>query len=348
MGGIKRHAAYILMGITLTAPLAQADALRLRFSTKVATGEKPRVTLIAEEPVDSVEVKLTDEQGRATTARIGPMARGAQREVVVPALPGKHRFEGQLTVRQGGKTRDSSLSFETVVAPQLTIAVDKARVNVAARTLEARFSRPAARAEIKVSPAAGGATPVETTQDLGGAAADTPLVIKWPTLEGDAPVGRIDLRLHDTDGFHAGVALFPWSVYIPHEEVSFATDSAEIARAEEPKLEASLGLITAALARHKNLGPIRLYIAGHTDSVGKPAYNLALSQRRAQAIASWFRRRGLRMPVLFEGFGEHAPLVGTPDEKDEPRNRRVDYILAVEDPVLKVAGGMRVSWKRLP
>jgi outer membrane protein OmpA-like peptidoglycan-associated protein len=143
------------------------------------------------------------------------------------------------------------------------------------------------------------------------------------------------------------VSLYPWSVHIPHEEVTFATDSATIAAAESPKLEASYARIAEALAKHKNLGPIRLYIAGHTDTVGAPAYNLSLSQRRAQAIAAWFRKRGLRLPVLYEGFGEFAPLVGTPDQTDEPRNRRVDYILAVEDPVLK-ATRHRAAWKRLP
>ena len=81
--------------------------------------------------------------------------------------------------------------------------------------------------------------------------------------------------------------------------------------------------------------------------MGAPAYNLALSQRRAQSIAAWFRKRGLRLPVLYEGFGELAPLVGTPDQTDEPRNRRVDYILAVEDPVLK-ATRHRAAWKRVP
>jgi outer membrane protein OmpA-like peptidoglycan-associated protein len=369
MGGIKhapaRAAALMVaasMALALTLALAllaspaRADALRVQFSTKVATGERPKVTLIADEAVDLVTVVLTDETGQATRARFGPLGRGERREVVLPALPGRHHFAGQLTVKQGGRSRDSSLSFDTVVAPQLRIGVDKARVDLTARRLEARFSRPAERAEIKVFAATGGALLAEATQDLGGAAAETPLIIAWPAPAGGAAanaggkgddVGRIDLRLYDPDGFHAGVSLYPWSVHIPHEEVGFATDAATIAASEQPKLEASLGLISAALARHRDLGPIRLYIAGHTDTVGKPAYNLGLSQRRAQAIAAWFRRRGLRLPILYEAFGEHAPLVGTADETDEARNRRVDYILAIDDPLMK-ASAFRPTWKRIP
>jgi len=50
---------------------------------------------------------------------------------------------------------------------------------------------------------------------------------------------------------------------------------------------------------------------------------------------------------MYEGFGEQSLAVATPDETDEPRNRRVDYILSVEDPPLKAAG-FRPVWKRVP
>jgi outer membrane protein OmpA-like peptidoglycan-associated protein len=343
----------VVVGLTAVTPLwawpppaARADALRVQFSTRVATGERPKVTVIADEAVADVHLELTDDRGQTITQNLGALARGARREVALPAQPGRHRWRGTLHVRQGGTSRDSTLDFETVTAPRLEIAVDKARVDLANRRLEARFSRAAARAEIAVYSATGGEAIASDTRELGDAPPGTPLVIGWPA-GGSGEIGRIDLKLTDPDGFYASVSLFPWSVYIPHEEVSFATDSAAIAASEAPKLEASYARIAEALARHKTLGPIRLYIAGHTDTVGATDYNLGLSQRRAQAIAAWFRKRGLRLPVLYEGFGELAPLVGTPDQTDEPRNRRVDYILAVEDPVLK-ATRHRPVWKRLP
>jgi outer membrane protein OmpA-like peptidoglycan-associated protein len=330
------------------APAAQADALRVQFSTRVATGERPRVTVIADQPVDQVQVELTDDRGETINTALGALGRGARREVTLPAQPGRHRWKGKLVVRQGGTTRDSTLDFETVTAPRLEISIDKARVDLAARRLEARFSGAAARAEIAVFSATGGDAIARDSRELGDQPPGTPLLITWPAPDtAAAEIGRIDLKLQDPDGFYASVSLYPWSVYIPHEEVTFATDSAAIAASEAPKLEASYARIAEALARHQNLGPIRLYIAGHTDTVGAPAYNLTLSQRRAQSIAAWFRKRGLRLPVLYEGFGEFAPLVGTPDQTDEPRNRRVDYILAVEDPALK-ATRHRAAWKRVP
>jgi outer membrane protein OmpA-like peptidoglycan-associated protein len=348
---LLRYATVSLTALTLWLPpgrwlpSARADALRVQFSTRVGTGERPKVTVIADQPVDQVQVELTDDRGETLTSSLGALARGARRDIPLPAQPGRHRWKGKLTVRQGGTTRDSTLDFETVTAPQLEIAVDKAKVDLAARRLEARFSRAAARAQIAVFSATGGEPIATDTRELGDQPPGTPLMITWP--DAGADVGRIDLKLEDPDGFYASVSLYPWSVHIPHEEVSFATDSAAIAPAEAPKLETSYARIAEALAKHKNLGPIRLYIAGHTDTVGAPAYNLTLSQRRAQSIAAWFRKRGLRLPVLYEGFGEFAPLVGTPDQTDEPRNRRVDYILAVEDPVLK-ATRHRAAWKRAP
>jgi outer membrane protein OmpA-like peptidoglycan-associated protein len=154
------------------------------------------------------------------------------------------------------------------------------------------------------------------------------------------------VRVSDPTGAFRSYSLSPWSVYIPHEEVAFATDSAAITTAEAPKLEASLAKISDALAKHKELGGIKLYIAGHTDTVGTNKYNLALSLRRAQAIASWFRKKGLALPIAYEGFGEQALRAATPDNTDEPRNRRVDYILSVEDPVLR-ATDFRAAWKLL-
>lgn len=326
---------------------ARAEAVKLQMLTRVPTGERPRVRFLIQERVDRLEVELTRDDGKVVKAEYGPLAPGSARDLVLDGDPGIHRYGGRITVQRGGTSRDSTFSLETVVAPRLEVAVDKARVDLGARKLEVRLSRPAGRIEVRVFASTGGAPLAEEVHDFSGRPAGEPLEVTWPAPGHEAEIGRIDLRVSDEQGFFQGLSLYPWSVHIPHEEVAFATDSAAIAPSEAPKLDKSLGLIGAALARHKEIGPIKLFIAGHTDTVGNAAYNLKLSQRRAQAIAAWFRKRGLRLPIFFEGFGEHAPLVATPDERDEPRNRRVDYILAVEEPALK-ATHFRASWKRAP
>ena len=63
-------------------------------------------------------------------------------------------------------------------------------------------------------------------------------------------------------------------------------------------------------------------------------------------MARWFRQKGVRIPIAFEGFGETALRVQTPDETDEVRNRRADYILADDPPQLK-ASGFKPAWRRV-
>jgi outer membrane protein OmpA-like peptidoglycan-associated protein len=237
------------------------------------------------------------------------------------------------------------LTSAATAATPLRVELDKSRVDLPARKLEVRMNHAPGHIEVKVFGAAGDAPLVETDHDFHGHAPGETLTVTWPDPGGE--VARIDVRAYDSDGAYVGYALTPWSISIPHDDVNFATDSATITAGEAPKLEASLKLIGDALVRYREMGAIKLFIAGRTDTVGGREYNLKLSQRRAQAIASWFRKHGLKAPILFEGFGEQAPLVPTPDQTDEPRNRRADYFLSVDEPAVKTTG-FRPSWKRLP
>jgi OOP family OmpA-OmpF porin len=76
------------------------------------------------------------------------------------------------------------------------------------------------------------------------------------------------------------------------------------------------------------LSGYRFRIEGHTDTVGMPAANKALSDRRAAAVASYLEERfGVTANRLEPvGMGQSAPLVATPPQTDEPRNRRVHVV----------------------
>ena len=144
-------------------------------------------------------------------------------------------------------------------------------------------------------------------------------------------------RLLDADHVvGAAVArLVPWSVSIPHEEVIFPSGDATVQPSEEKKLDASYQKITDVVdkvRRHEPGMDVRVYVAGHTDTVGGTDDNRKLSQARARAIATWFRERGLPMPMYYAGFGEDQPRVKTADNTDEARNRRADYVVGVEEP----------------
>jgi outer membrane protein OmpA-like peptidoglycan-associated protein len=228
----------------------------------------------------------------------------------------------------------------------LRVTIDKSKVDLKEHRLEVRMSRTAGKVHIKVL-GESGAVLAEEIQDFSGRPGGTPLIVTW-SPSSDAAVGRIEVRAYDDAGYYVGLALSPWFVAIPHDDVNFRTDSADIDEPEKPKLEAAFAKVVEILAKDKDKEHrrITLFIAGHTDTVGNDGYNLKLSQARARSIAGWFRRRGIRIPIAYEGFGESSPAVKTADQVDEPRNRRVDYILSDDDPPLKTTG-FKASWKRV-
>ncbi|WP_068077219.1 OmpA family protein [Novosphingobium lentum] len=73
----------------------------------------------------------------------------------------------------------------------------------------------------------------------------------------------------------------------------------------------------------------RIAISGHTDAMGDEPANLALSQRRAQAVRDELVRRGLLPDQLVaRGFGSSQPLAGTSPQ--DPANRRIEFsVIAV-------------------
>ncbi len=168
--------------------------------------------------------------------------------------------------------------------------------------------------------------------------------LRWTPIPRDQ-IEKIEIRVTAKHNAYQAVLLIPWFVKIDHKEVRFDTDKADLRKSEVPSLRESLVKIKEVLHKieGKGLGTVTLFIAGHTDTRGKAEHNLALSRARAQSIAEWFKKEGLCIPIAYEGFGETALRKVTADEVDEPANRRVDYILSVEPPVIKK--GATPAWK---
>lgn len=227
--------------------------------------------------------------------------------------------------------------------PPLEVSLNLDEVDLERGELTVRMSRSAAMVKVKVL-GASGAVLDQVEQSFAGAPPRSPLKVQWSP--GSEPVARIEVFAHDEHGYYKGVAITPWSFDIPHEDVIFETDSAEIRPSEAGKLRASLALIKNELPRARHLGKVTLFILAHTDTVGSADYNLRLSTRRAQAIARWFRQQGLQIPMAYDGVGEKALKVKTADEVAEPENRRVDYMLSVEPPRFKKSGAAP-SWKTI-
>lgn len=168
--------------------------------------------------------------------------------------------------------------------------------------------------------------------------------LRWTPIPREL-IEKVEIRIAGDDGAYQSVFLIPWSVAIEHEEVRFDTNKAIIRDSEVASLDDSLNKIKDVLAtvEGKDYGTVTLFIAGHTDTQGSDEHNMVLSRNRAQAIANWFLKKGLCIPIAFDGFGESALKKVTADNVDEQANRRVDYILAVEPPTIKK--GASPAWK---
>ena len=76
-----------------------------------------------------------------------------------------------------------------------------------------------------------------------------------------------------------------------------------------------------------------LAIHGHTDAKGTDAYNDALSQRRAQAVAARLQPLAGGRTLAVHGFGEQRPVApntradGGDDPQGRQKNRRVEIVI---------------------
>jgi len=69
----------------------------------------------------------------------------------------------------------------------------------------------------------------------------------------------------------------------------------------------------------------RAEVGGHTDNIGKPDYNLKLSEARAGAVKTWLTEHGVASDrVTSRGYGDTHPLVPNDTDANRFKNRRVE------------------------
>jgi len=111
-------------------------------------------------------------------------------------------------------------------------------------------------------------------------------------------------------------------------DVLFAFDRADLA----PEALARLDELAAEL---DDLGPRTVTVTGYTDGRGEPAYNLDLSQRRAESVRTALAERvGGGFTFEVEGRGESDPVAPNekPDGSDNPEGRAVNRRVVIQFP----------------
>ncbi len=82
-----------------------------------------------------------------------------------------------------------------------------------------------------------------------------------------------------------------------------------------------LDQLVAFLKQNPNL---TVEIAGHTDSSGDNEVNRKISQRRADAVANYLKRKGISLRRVYtRGYGEEFPIASNSTESGRKKNRRV-------------------------
>lgn len=112
-------------------------------------------------------------------------------------------------------------------------------------------------------------------------------------------------------------------------DVLFDFDKADLKPAAQPTLEKLAQVVRQATKS-------RVVINGYTDAKGDDAYNLKLSEQRAQAIADWLRNHQAAATgqTQVKGYGETNPVAPNtkPDGSDNPdgrqQNRRVEVVIS--------------------
>jgi OmpA-OmpF porin, OOP family len=70
---------------------------------------------------------------------------------------------------------------------------------------------------------------------------------------------------------------------------------------------------------------MQVELAGYTDSIGSAAYNLKLSQRRAESVKEYLLEKGIDAArVQAKGYGKENPVATNKTDEGRERNRRVE------------------------
>jgi outer membrane protein OmpA-like peptidoglycan-associated protein len=107
------------------------------------------------------------------------------------------------------------------------------------------------------------------------------------------------------------------------EHVYFATGKAVLL----PKSYKALDDIIVLLNQKDN-ATLGLDIEGHTDNLGTAAFNLKLSQSRANAVSAYFKKKGVDMKrIMAKGYGQTVPVADNKTAEGRSKNRRVELKL---------------------
>jgi outer membrane protein OmpA-like peptidoglycan-associated protein len=105
------------------------------------------------------------------------------------------------------------------------------------------------------------------------------------------------------------------------DPITFAVNSADITPEGQAVLAGAVEFMKA------NPG-VNVEIGGHTDSDGDDAFNLALSQERADSVKAFLVAEGVEADRMStRGYGEAEPKVANDSPANKAINRRIEFTI---------------------
>jgi len=136
-------------------------------------------------------------------------------------------------------------------------------------------------------------------------------------LDGSAPAAPVSKDKIDKD-FSAAIAAqprLPVSYLIYFRKDVLLTKKSKV-------------LIPKIIEEINSRQAVDISVIGHTDTVSSMKLNERLSRQRAEEVVALLKKRGVNFrAITLESHSERNLLIPTPDNKYEPRNRRVEVLI---------------------
>lgn len=128
----------------------------------------------------------------------------------------------------------------------------------------------------------------------------------------------------NADGFENNAANYTGDVRT--RVIYFGFDRAEVPSAAYATLKAHAKVLAAS-------SMVKLKLEGHADERGTPEYNVALAERRANAVKQFLVLNGARdSQIEVMSFGEEKPAELGHDELSWAKNRRAELVYTAGQP----------------
>ena len=120
-------------------------------------------------------------------------------------------------------------------------------------------------------------------------------------------------------------------IFDENSGVTFATNSSSLTA----QAKANLDKVAQVFLEFPDTN---LLLEGHTDSTGDAAYNMTLSQKRANAVAQYLQASGVAAGrFTVKAYGETRPMFDNSTPDGRAKNRRVEVAVAANEQMIEDA-----------